>query len=487
MKAKQSGDADRGLDLESGWVLFNQRTRAGLGYITIPVAEAEDTEIPLVPTLAAEALDADKVKDQGIGLTWSPNVGVNHDVDTDTDGTDTPNVPNFDNPDYRIDVSENGIKWVRGQSRTIALRNWKHEGLDSDDTRFYRLFPINHGRFGEAEIAGAQAQRAVIASPDVSLNLEQTGATTTSITMGWDSIDAAAKYEVYSGIPGENDALPTSWMAQMKVEGTSYTDSKNLNPGDTRWYRVVALSDDDSPVSGADGAEALGTADDAGEPGMPIGLVAQQAFDSSLTGSDDRGVLLLWDMPMDAGKDPHTSYTVEWKSDMETGDAWEVLVTDTTNLDNQTPKSTHYHHEMELGTDEQRAYRVKALSGSGTGMASNVSYYPPMAGMAELGMPGNAMSLMAGPSDDDDPAAIKLTWDAGANATTHTVAGVLRNADGTFDTSTAIWMTNVTSPLTVEMGDRPAGTYIFGVVAGLIDGTDREWSDWARATVAYPQ
>ena len=488
IKSKQSGAGTRGLDLESRWVAFNQPSRAGLGYINVPVAEPVDTEIPLVPTLMAKALDAEEVKDQGIGLTWDPNDGVDHDSDAAT-----ANVPNFDNPDYRIDVSKDGVEWMRGQTRTIAVREWDHEGLKSEDIRYYRLFPINHGRFGEAATAAAQAKKAVIASPDQVLNLRQTGATTTSITMSWDPVSAAANYGLYSGTPGDNDGLPATWtaMSPATTEETTLTDSKGLNPGDTRWYRVIALADDKTPVSGADGAEALGKTDDAGEPGAPIGLVAQEAFDSSLTGSSNRGVLLLWDMPVEAGKDPHTSYTVEWKSSTQTGDAWETLVTDTTNLENQTPKSTHYHHkEPELEANEQRAYRVKALSGSGSGMASNVSYYPPMAGMAMPampGMPGNAMSLMAGPPDDNDPAAIKLTWDAGANATTHTVAGVLRNADGTFDTSTAIWMTDVTSPLKVGMGDRPEGTYIFGVVAGLIDGTDREWSDWARATVAYPQ
>ena len=275
----------------------------------------------------------------------------------------------------------------------------------------------------------------------------------------------------------------------MKTTDTSYTHM-GLLPGSQRWYRVVALSGT-TLVPGTAGNEALGETEDAGQPGTPIGLVAESAADSSYLTSNDRGVLLLWDRPDDTGKDPTTSYRVEWKSDTQTNDAWEVLVDDTSLLERQTAKSTHYHHETpEVADDEQRAYRVRALSGSGSGMASNVSYYPPMAGMAMPGMPGmpgNAMSLMAGSPDDNDPAAIKLTWEAGANATTHTVAGVLRNADGTFDTSAAIWMMDVSSPLTVEIGDRPAGTYIFGVVAGLIDGTDREWSDWARATVAYPQ
>ena len=185
---------------------------------------------------------------------------------------------------------------------------------------------------------------------------------------------------------------------------------------------MVPLADNGNPVAGADGAEALGKASDAGEPGAPVGLVAQEAFDSNLTGSNDRGVLLLWDQPTEAGKDPHTSYTVEWKSDTMTGDAWETLVTDTEDLEDQTALSTHYHHDEELGTDEQRAYRVSALSGSGSGMASNVSYYPPMQvppATAELTAPTNVMVGV----NDDDPGQFDLmvTWAPGENAVGHMV------------------------------------------------------------------
>ena len=196
--------------------------------------------------------------------------------------------------------------------------------------------------------------------------------------------------------------------------------------------------------------------------------------------SSDRGVLLLWNKPVEAGKFIHTSF-------LSFSERWTPAIGKPSRK-TPRPRYTHYTDEEEPVAGEQRAYRVRSRSVKGQSAWSNVALLPadgrrrPM-----LGMPGNAMSLMAGPTDDNDPAAIKLTWEAGANATTHTVAGVLRNADGTFDTSAAIWMTDVSSPLIVEIGDRPAGTYIFGVVAGLIDGTDREWSDWARATVAYPQ
>ena len=494
IKAKQSGAATRGLDLESAWVGFNKRSRAGLGYITVQVAPPVSTQIPLLPSLEAKNLDAEEVKDQGIGLTWDPNPGVPVDHDNDANTPDV-NRPAFDNPDYRIDVSEDGIVWKRGQTRTIAVREWDHEGLKSSDRRYYRLFPINHGRFGEAAIAGAQAKKAVIASPDKVLNLRQKSATTTSITMEWDAVTAAAEYALYSATPGDDDALPASWPPDpvMTLEGTEYTDSKDLDPGDTRWYRVIALSDDEKPVSGADGAEALGRTEDAGEPGAPIGLVAQEAFDSSLTSSDDRGVLLLWDMPTEAGKDPHTSYTVEWKSSAQTGDAWETLVTDTTNLENQTPKSTHYHHkEPELEANEQRAYRVKALSGSGSGMASNVSYYPPMAGMAMPGMLGNAMGLTAGPTDDNDPGSIKLTWTAGENANVHWVVVVLVDANGDFDVDNSVWtQASAQDSHTVAMETEGLipGNYRAMVIAGMHDsdaGTT-QWSTWQSTQFTYPQ
>ena len=68
IKAKQSGTAARGLNLESRWVTFNRGD-----FITVPVAPPQDTEIPLVPTLTAKALDAELVRDQGIGLTWDPH------------------------------------------------------------------------------------------------------------------------------------------------------------------------------------------------------------------------------------------------------------------------------------------------------------------------------------------------------------------------------------------------------------------------------
>ena len=513
--AQNDTPMDKGLNLKSAWANFNGGRSLDVPPASRMVTEGASgggftvpTTTPLLPDLTAEALDTDRVQEQGIRLTWTASAGTDMVVGLNNQDTNpsTPNV-NDDGPtpsDFRIDYADMAgatcgaegsvqcpLSWQRGQTRTVTLNGWDNEGLEAGTTRYYRLFPINGNVFGEAAIAGEIVAVANIANPDQVLNLRQTGKTTTSITMGWDALPGADGYEVSHAMANESDGVavatgPGSWSTPKKVTDTSYTHM-GLLPGTQRWYRVVALSGK-AVVPGTAGNEALGMTEEAGQPGTPIGLVAESAADSSYLSSNDRGVLLLWDRPDDTGKDPTTSYRVEWKSDTQTNDAWEALVDDTSLLERQTAKSTHYHHETpEVADDEQRAYRVRALSGSGAGMPSNESYYPPMAGMAELGMPGNAMSLMAGSPDDSDPAAIKLTWEAGANATTHTVAGVLRNADGTFDTSTAIWMTDVTSPLKVEMDDRPEGTYIFGVVAGLIDGTDREWSDWARATVAYPQ
>ena len=75
--------------------------------------------IPLQPTLTAKALDAEAVKDQGIGVTWMPSDGEDNMVgpqDHDNDAQTA--MVNDDGPtpaDYRIDVSEDGVKWMMGQ------------------------------------------------------------------------------------------------------------------------------------------------------------------------------------------------------------------------------------------------------------------------------------------------------------------------------------------------------------------------------------
>ena len=473
VRVQQNNDpTESGLDKMSSWSRRSNR-------ITVPLSDTQN-RVPLAPTLTAEDLVVETRREQGIGLTWT--------FDTSADTTDL-NTPS----NYRIDRSKDGLTWSVAQRDTVTLKQWNDKGsggLTEGVPWHYRLFPLNGSTYGQADYDMRDVRAADIPASSLVFSLTAAGISQTAIKLDWTKPAAVHDgFDIYVATLG-SDGLPPITGAEGAYEEltsvagnvTTYMHDKGLGPEQSRWYRAVATYKGD-PI--ADGPEAIGTTLPAGNPdtgdgatGTPVDLTTEEAKDSSFTLARDRGVLLLWNAPVEKGKFPHDVYTVQRK--VNDGD-WETIE-EYTDSD-----ATHYTDEEEPAEDEQRAYRVRSRSVKGQSDWSNVADYPPMASMAELGMPGNTMSLMAGSPDDNDPGAIKLTWEAGANATTHTVAGVLRNADGTFDTSAAIWMTDVASPLEVEMGDRPAGTYIFGVVAGLIDGTDQEWSDWARATVAYPQ
>ena len=443
MRAEQDDmPADKGLNLKSAWANFN-----GGRAIIVPAASPTlpvDTTVepnlpvrtnpaaivPLMPALTAKSLDVESVRRQGIGLTWKAAVGIDMLVGPrdDDDNPETARV-NDDGPspsDYRIDfidVSDDAdiSGWQLGQTRTVSLSQWQHQGLPSDAGRIYRLFPINGNVFGLADIAGATVGPANVANPDQVLNLRQTAKTTTSITMGWGSLSSATAYDLYYAPVPENGSAPASnaWiLLKAGLTETSYMDSMELNPGDKRWYRIVAKNGA-NVVPGTGGGEALGATDEAGSPGTPIGLVAEVAKDSSFTATTDRGVLLLWDQPIDVGKDPETSYRVQR---MVNGGAWETILEDTKSLDNQTPLSTHYNDEEEPEMDEMRAYRVAALSGSGAGAWSNTAYIP--AQMHAASVLGDASDLMATPNADGS---IALEWIPAPNATHNFVYGT----DGT--------------------------------------------------------
>ena len=492
MRAEQNDMPEgKGLNLKSSWSDFN-----GGRTITVPAASPtlplDNTVtpnlpvrknlaaiVPLMPNLTAKSLDVESVRRQGIGLTWKAAVGEDM-VAGRNDGDDNDETPLVDDDgptpsDYRIDfidVSDDADPsgWQLGQTRTVSLTQWQHQGLPTGAGRIYRLFPINGNVFGLADIAAAIVAQANVANPDQVLNLRQTAKTTTSITMGWGSLSSATEYDLYYAPVPENGGVPLggAWKElKAGLTTTSYMDSMGLNPGDKRWYRIVAKNGA-NVVPGTGGAEALGATDEAGEPGTPVGLVAEVAKDSSFTATTDRGVLLLWDEPLDEGKDPETSYRVQR---MVNGGAWETILEDTKSLDNQTALSTHYNDEEEPAMDEMRAYRVAALSGSGAGAWSNTAYIP--AQMHAASVLGDASDLMATRNADGS---IALEWTPAPNATHNFVYGT----DGTNLVAWAYAM--VDDMHTVPADDLTDGTsYTFYVIAGqwtkVTEGTwEGEWA-----------
>ena len=486
--------------------------------IVVPARPVDTSTAPLGPTnlrVAQSTAEGDDDGRTGLQLTWGTSKAVN-----------TGNTPATA---YRIEYSDTGPSDQEGYqwrklgaddvtavttddppSQTYTNNAETPTGiavadrLAASQTRHYRVFALNAQvmSWPSDQRAGTTA---IPKKPNPPTDLTTTPAGHTSVKLMWVAPDGDGNTAATAALDGSEegpsvivgyyvqylDEGSTAWSYLKNKDGGNllsptegaaglreYTDT-GLAPGTSREYRVAAVNKIRNAEQPSDWTNPLtGSTVPIPIPNAASGLVAEARGQSS--------IFLSWLAQAEQPKDAEvTGYLIQHSP---SGDAntWQDLTTVTLKMDDGV--HTVYTDTMGLSAETTRHYRVFAVNNKGRSdqfVTASATTGPAMPAMP--GMPGNAMSLMAGPPDDNDPAAIKLTWEAGANATTHTVAGVLRNADGTFDTSTAIWMTDVTSPLKVEMGDRPAGTYIFGVVAGLIDGTDREWSDWARATVAYPQ
>ena len=434
MRAKQSEAAGSGRDLTSGWMYFNSGRSIDVPLLMVLPANAGDpvTNVPLMPTLETEDIDAKMVKDQGVRLTWSPSLGGDGDRGL-SDHDDDPQTPDQNDDgqqpsDYLIHIAKapaadapQVLQWMSGQQFTVVINSWEHEGLDANITWYYRLFPINGNVYGVPGFEDEDVAVANVAAPDQVIDLTATGISTTQIRLSWGAPTGAGKYDVYMAhVSDETDTLGLpvttgtgAWSAiASDITETTYTHEKLL-PGDQRWYRVVAEAEGQS-VPGADGAETIGQTQAAGEPGVPIGLVAEVAKDSSFTAASDRGVLLLWNQPNEAGKDPHTSYTVQR---MINDGEWETLSDDTESV------YTHYSDEQEpADADEQRAYRVAALSGSGAGDWSNVAYIPAKTAEPVGEDVGPATGVTTGPFNVGG--VIQVNWDPAPNATGYIIYAV---------------------------------------------------------------
>ena len=379
--------------------------------IKLPLDDADTNRVPLAPTLTTGELVVETRREQGIKLTW---------VFDATAGTTDLNRPS----NYRIDRSKDGLTWSVAQRDTVTLAQWVDKGLDADADNtdpdwYYRLFPINGSTYGKAASNNADVRAADIPASSLVFSLTATGISTTEIRLNWTRPAAQHDgFDLYMAMPDDNGGLPTtddggdyaSNQLTIPSNVTTYTHNKGLGPEEKRWYRVVATY---KGKAIADGPEAPGTTLPAGNPdtgdgatGTPVDLTAEEAKDSSFTLASDRGALLLWNAPVEAGKFDHTGFMVQRKVD--DGD-WETIAEDTGS------KATHYTDEEEPADDEQRAYRVRSRSVKGQSAWSNVAYYPPMAGMAVAGDLGTPSLPMSGPRavTVGGIKTISILWDSG--------------------------------------------------------------------------
>ena len=205
--------------------------------------------------------------------------------------------------------------------------------------------------------------------------------------------DTTAEDHCAAGTLGADNAADTFKL----VDGMSYSHKK-LNAASTRYFRVYAIN---NPVFGGDqmatDTDTIGaTTKAADKPGMPEGLVAEQAKDSNYGGSANSGVYLLWNAPADPAGADIDGYRVERKVN---NGSWTALESDTELTE------TIYHDTSEPAADEMRAYRVAARVGSSVGPWSDTAYYPAM--MHDPTMP---TAVMAAKVADMPTSQIKVSW-----------------------------------------------------------------------------
>ena len=127
--------------------------------------------------------------------------------------------------------------------------------------------------------------------------------------------------------------------------------------------------------------------------------------------TSERGVLLLWDEP-ESG-DTVTGYRIQR---MVNDGGWSTIVSDTADEPGHVFNATHYNDQAELGTfvpagtDEKRAYRVAAVSGTGLSDWSNVASYPADISHPPVTSVDASSGLMADKSADG--MMVMLEWDA---------------------------------------------------------------------------
>ena len=146
-------------------------------------------------------------------------------------------------------------------------------------------------------------------------------------------------------------------------------------------------------------------------PRAPESLVAEAAKDSNLTGSEDRGVLLLWNAPTAPAGATIAGYRIERKVN---DGVWEELEDNTDNF------WTDYTDIDEPEMDETRIYRVRAISNNDVDGEWAMTYYPQMHAPVSTVLTAPTMVM----AESNAVGELMLTWEGGANADSYLLIAV---------------------------------------------------------------
>ena len=403
--------------------------------------------------------------------------------------------------------------------------------LVSDETRYYRVFPWHAGRYGYPAVVTANTKLATVPGriPNNGLRVSANGDEKLDLNWSVASNDGGSPVTGYiiqvSADRDNNDALATgaTWcdVAHQEVSdppvaadrmytydgdvrttditacasataGAPLTaDGEALAAGYGRWFRVIPLNKKSETDLTADAATAwvidsdsdiaipafgrTGAADPLAPgsvPGAPIGLVAETALNVHSELTTDKGVLLTWDVPADAGKlqggidATITDYVIQVSVD---GGEW------TTLDDGVGATATDWTHSTPLpAATEQRVYQVAAKNEAGTGPWSNMAYYS-ITSMVDPDHTHAAPVLMAPTNvmaSSTVARELTLTWEGGENADYYILVAVDMTAyaagDLQYETASAM-----SGDSTGTVSNLTSGTPYLGIVFA-VKGTDAD-------------
>ena len=290
---------------------------------------------PLVVVLAVAGALAMFVA-QGTGSVFAdplPGAPANLEVEAaDGDAGRTTLVLNWDAAanasGYRIDKADNGAVWETLTMDTgNAATTYMDTTLTADDTRWYRVFAVNSHGIGPVSNA-VSGDTDTKVSPGSVMNLRAAPNAKNprrAIDLSWDppADDGGEKivgYEVQFHNGADWGSFTATFLAgQVSVTTkTTLTDETDLDPGDSRLYRVRAINGPDEVAAGdgnvatptentvsEDWARTTGTTAAATVPGPVTGLTAVNTG----TGGDE--INLYWYAPEDTGGWDISGYLIQ--------------------------------------------------------------------------------------------------------------------------------------------------------------------------------
>ncbi len=402
---------------------------------------------PVAPTFTDENVTAGDGK---IDLTWSAM-----DYDHDEDGGTTPEVP-YPASGYRIDYAEgkadtatnDELMWKPLWGNTgFTDTEFTHEPLKPATRAYYRIFTIGSNQvisIATGPISDTTNEAGALGKVR---NLRAMADDTTKITVTWDTpqnlgVNEIDHYNVQMAMRGDVPDFTGFDDSNTKTTDgpeASFMHTK-LSPNQTWLYRVAAVAKGrTTDLTEAEYTSWVNaTTPAAGKPEAPVGLVAEDARDSSQTAPGDRGVLLIWNEPKGPVGSVVTKYEVQRMVMGEDSNFKALMALEATLTADGgilVPARTSFtdDDEPELDNDEVRHYRVRAVSNSDVDGEWATVRFPadrmhnnaPMAGAAidpqtvEVGA-----TVMVQSTITDTDTGDTLTWDAVSNMEMYATADV---------------------------------------------------------------